>query len=291
MRGWPILSASLFVAMVLCIAPEAECAKPPVVRVAVFELAPQNIEKSDLSFKNYLENNILSEILRREGIHVELVPRVHQSYIRDEASFARESRFDFILKGRFTLIDNQFVVSIRLLRNRDGALKEVLPLRESRVPKELASYVLIPCFEFLSSKIANLVQGRPLRQAVLTHCFETYADDTAIQGLAEYLAVELAGELESGKLGSRYQVLGFRKRGEVVQVCKNDLGSYLDLYDFVISGDIRSDRPGHVTIGIKIKNGGKPKLRDSLTRANDSTTLVGEVGQFIVTRWSIVTAK
>src|SRR4030095_15313020 len=91
-------------------------------------------------------------------------------------------------------------------RNGDGSLGAVLPARESRVPKEIASYVLIPWFEYLSAVVANLARDRPYRQAVLTYCFEDYSHGGESKDLAEYLAVHLPGELEhDGRLGPGYQ--------------------------------------------------------------------------------------
>jgi len=303
MCGWRILPVLLSAAIILGVTPDGDCAKPKtptprVVRVDFFELTSLNIDelkdRSDLYFKADLER-IIENTLKAEGIHVERVRTSLQGYILDEGRYSQSSRADFILKGTFTsLYNNQFDVSIRLLRTRGGSVTEVLSAPVSRVPKEVAQYVLVPWFKYLSSRIANLIKGRPSRQTVLTHCFDTYVDDnSAVKELAQYLAVELAGELESGRLGSLYQVMGFQERGEVIQVCdsKNNFGSYLDLYDFVISGDVRFPRPGQVTIGVRIRTGGKSKLRETLTSANDLTRLVGELGQFIVTRWSVVTAK
>lgn len=295
-----ILPALLFTTTFLATVPPAECVRlktpsPRVIRVDFFELKPLNIDerrdRNDLVFKGELEG-IITDTLERAGIRVEPVSCALQGFILDEGSYAREAQSDFILKGMFKNYNNQFVVSIRLLSNRDGVLKEVFSSPVSRVPKEIARYVLNPWFQYLSTRIASVVQSRVSRPAVLTHCFQTYNADKETQELAQYLALELPGELDSGVFGSRYQVLGFQGRSEVIQVClsSQDLGSYLELYDFVISGDVWPGQPGQVTINIKISTGGKPKLRENLTRANhDSTRLVGEVGQFIMARWRVVT--
>ncbi len=298
MQGSPKITVLLSVAIILGLAAAGEGApKPPALRaprIALFELAAQNLEKKELEVKNYLEEN-LSKNLTREGLQVTKVTYAKQSFIRDEAEYARSSQSDFILKGTLTFVDNQFAVSVVLSRRQGkGPLREVLPAWEARVPKELASYVLIPWFKYLSAVIANVAWERPLRQAVFTYCFAWYSEEEKIKKLAEYLAVELPDRLEfGGGLGPKYQVLGFKERTAVIQVCNpsKDVGDYLNLYDYVISGDVQSNLPGKMTIGFKVRTRGKAKLREELTSEKDFPWIVGEVGKIIVARWPKVIAK
>ena len=214
-------------------------------KVRIFEFELKSNDLDDHTLKSHLQNEIINELKKTTNanlLDIKIVESEIHSQIADKRAYGRSGNIRFLIEASISeFMSKNLTVDITLIDFSKSEQENVVFKRSRTLMKENKN--LLYWFDKVAKNISAMVDGKPIKDAIFTYCFEVLSEDDTTSQLKINMPIELATLLEDKGFGRDYILKTFETIDDLKAECGGNVHNVdKNAYEYLIKGKI-STRP------------------------------------------------